>query len=113
MVQNIEAVAFAEGTYYDALHYFTNGAKLVKCQGGLTWRTLTKTKPVTTINIRMRPKTKRQVPYSFFGIMLFVPKSGDFSQYMSIADTTDITHVYARLKIRYNEWHQDFDFRRA
>ncbi len=111
MVQNLEAVAFIDGDYYDALHYETTGAKLLKCQGGLTWRTLTADKPVHHINIRMRPKTKRMVPYSFFGVMLYVPKAGNAMQYFSVADTTNVTHVYARMQTRFNEWHQDYNFK--
>ncbi len=113
MVQNLEAVAFSDAVYYDGIHYFTNGKKLMTCQGGLKWVTLTKTKPVATVNIKLRPKTKRMVPFSFFGLLVYVPISGNTQQLMAIGDTTDITHVYARLHMRYNEWHQDFDFARA
>ncbi len=113
MVQNLEAVAFNDVNYYDCLHYMTNGGKLLKTQAGLKWATLTKTRPTANIKIRIRPKTKRMVPYSFFGLLVYVPVSGNYQQLMSIADTTDITHMYAGITVRYNEWHQDFDFRRA
>ncbi len=113
MVQNLEAVAFLPQNYYDAVHYFTNGKKLLKCQGGLKWMTLTKRRPVARVRIRMRPKTKRMVPFSFFGILVYVPKGGNQHQLVSVADTSNVTHVYAKLSTRYNEWHQDFNFRRV
>ncbi len=113
MVQNLEGVAFIDGNYYDNLNYFTTSKKLMKCQGGLKWGTLSRNKPSVKIKIRMRPKTKRMVPYSFFGVLVYVPIAGNAKQNMAIGDTTDITHVYARMHIRYNEWNQDFDMKAA
>ncbi len=111
MVQNLEAVAFADGIYYDNLNYFTTSKKLLKCQGGLKWGTLTRQHPVKDIRIRLRPKTKRMVPYSFFGLLVLVPKAGNNQQLVSVADTTNITHVYCNIVNRYNEWNQDFDMK--
>ncbi len=112
MVQNLEGHAFLVAQYYDGLQYLSNGPKLLKCQGGLKWMTLTKNRPVANIKIRLRPKTKRMVPYSFFGLLVHVPRGGQQHQLVSAADTTNITHVYAKLTCRYNEWNQNFDFAR-
>ncbi len=113
MVQNLEGTAFGLNPYYDNLNYYTTANKLKACQGGLKFGVLTRQRPTVKIKIFLRPKTKMMVPYSFFGIRVGVPKAGNGSQLVSVGDTTDITHVYANLKVRYNEWHQNFNFQRA
>ncbi len=113
MVQILEGTAFNVQKFYDALNHYTNGAKLKACQGGFKWMTLTRQRPTTRIRFRIRSKTKRMIPYSFFGIRVYVPPAGDSRQLFSAADTTNITHVYAHLDAAYNEWHQDYDMKRA
>ncbi len=113
MVQNLEATAFSVGDFYDALNYETTSKKLLKCQGGLKWNMLTPTRPAHKFRIRIRPKSKRMVPYSFFGIRIGTVAAGSGFQSMSAADTTAITHMYVNVNIRYNEWNQNFDFARV
>ncbi len=113
MVQTLEGTAFSSSVFYDALNYHTTSKKLLKCQGGLKWNTLTKLKPYKNFRIRLRPKSKRMVPYSFFGIRIGTNKSGTSYQSMAIGDTTVITHMYCSVQVRFNEWHQDFDFARV
>ncbi len=55
MVQNLEGTAFLPQQYYNGLQYLTNGPKLMKCQGGMKWMTLTKDHPNHTIRIRLIP----------------------------------------------------------
>lgn len=111
--QKLEAVAFSPDTYYDALHYYTNSKKLQNCQGGLKWKTLTKYRPTFTRDIFIRPKIKKMNDYTFFGLLTYVPSAGNNNQLVSAADTTNVTHVDCSVNIRYNEWHQSFDFERA
>ncbi len=113
MVQTLEGTAHSLNVYYDALNYYTNGNKLKSVQGGIKWGLLTRQRPTTQIKFFIRPKTKRMVPYSFFGIRVGVPITGSKYQNFAAGDTTDVTHVYAHLNCRYNEWHQDFNFKRA
>ncbi len=113
MTQVIEGVAWSSGAYYDALAYQTNGPKLLKCQGGLKYITLTKNRPVYKTRIFIRPKSKRMVPYSFFGCHIGIIKSDAAQSYTAIGDTTDITHVYVNCRIRYLEWNSEFDMARV
>ncbi len=113
MVQTLEGTAFSINKFYDGLNYFTTADKLKNCQGGLKWQTLTRSRPFRTHRFFIRPKTKRMVPYSHFGIRVGVPAAGAKYQLVSAADTTNVTHVYANLRVRYNEWHQNFNFQRV
>ncbi len=113
MTQGIEGVAWASGAYYDALAYQTNGPKLVACQGGLKYITLTPTRPIYKTRIFIRPKSKRMVPYSFFGCLMGIVKAGGLTSYSAVADTTDVTHVYSTARVRYLEWNSEFDMARV
>ncbi len=113
MTQVIEAVAFSTGNYQDNLAYFTTAGKLRASQGGMKWFTLTPNRPARTFRIKLRPKSKRMVPYSFFGVLTTVPNAGGADQLSAVADTTDITHVYCTHKIRYLEWNDNFDMMRV
>ncbi len=113
MVQTLEGTAFQTTKYYDCLNYYTNGAKLKACQAGMQWGNLTRQRPTRVKNFFMRPKTKVMIPYSFFGIRIGAQPAGNQDQLVAATDTTNITHVYAHLNIRYNEWNQNFNFKRA
>ncbi len=108
--QVLEAVAFDVNSYYDTLNYRTIAGKLKTCQGGLKWMTLTRNKPVKTVKIKLRPKTKRMVPYNFFGVLVGVPKVGQYEQIPTVGETTaDVNHVNVDAKVRYYEWQQGFN----
>ncbi len=113
MVQALEGVAFSIAAYYNMLQYQTNAGMLKKSQGGLKWLTLTPNRPIAKIKIRQRSSTKRMNPYTFFGVFIEVPSVGSTDQYAVAADTTAIDHVYCDAFVRYNEWNQDFDFRKV
>ncbi len=109
--QNAEAVAFSPGGYYDMLHYLTNAGKLKAVQGGLKWVTLTANNPIKNFKIKLRSKSKRMVDKQFFGVMVFVPSAGKSQQYMPVGDTTDIIHMIASVRTRYNEWNPEFNMK--
>ncbi len=112
--QKIEGVAFSIKSYYSMLQYKTNSGMLKKSQGGLKWLTLTPNRPVAKIKIRLRSSVKRMNPYTFFGVFIEVPDVGSSDQYAMEADVTaDALHVYTDVFCRYNEWNQDFDFRKV
>lgn len=106
--QKMEGVPFTPGDYYDALQYFTNAGKLKAVQGGLKWFTLTKNKPFKKVKIRLRSKTKRMNPYTFAGVLCYVPEVGNANQYHVAADTTNVTHVRVEARVRFNEWNDQF-----
>ncbi len=109
MVQNIEGVAFGNGLYYNMLHYLTNANKLKAVQGGLKWIILDANRPVRKFRIKLRSKSKRMVDKQFFGLLVGVPSSGDNNQLMPVSDTTDLVHVLAHMRVRYNEWNPEFN----
>ncbi len=106
--QLLEGVTFAQNSYYDMLHYKTNGPKLKSVQGGLRWRTLTRQRPVHIINIKLRSSAKFMNPFALMAVLFGVPKSGTAEQIHVASDTTNINHVNVNLRFRYNEWHQGF-----
>jgi len=114
MAQLLEAVAFDVDTYYNGLQYLTNANKLKACQGGLKWITLTESKPVRTVNIHIRPKTKFMNEYNFFGLLVGVPDADTMYQYANTGDTTaDVSHIEAGVITRYYEWSEGFNMGRV
>ncbi len=113
MVQNIEGVAFSPNTYYNGLHYLTNANKLKSVQGGLKWLTLTPQRPVRTIKLKLRGKVKRMNDKTFYGVLVFMPSSGGSNQLMPVSDTTDVVHVTAVIRTRFNEWNSEFNMKKV
>ncbi len=113
MVQNIEGVAFGANAYYNMLHYLTNAGKLKAVQGGMKWLTLTPTRPMKQITIKLRGKVKRMNDKTFFGVMVFCPSAGTNNQIMPVSDTTDLVHVTAQMRVRYNEWNSEFNMKKV
>lgn len=114
LTQVLEYITFTTGDYYDMLQYMTNGHKLRTVQGGLKWGTLTRNRPNQTIRFRLRGKTKRMNPYTFWGILLLVPRIDTVDQIHIGADATiDMQHVDVMMTTRYNEWNQEFDFKKV
>ncbi len=111
--QDIEGVTFQHDKYYDALQYFTNGAKLKSVQGGLKWITLTRNRPFARFNFRIRPKVKFMNKNTFFGILTHCPSSDKNNQIPLIGDTTNVTHVKVMFRARYNEWNQQFNHQKV
>ncbi len=112
--QVMEGVAFSNEVYYDMLHYMTNSGKLKACQGGMTWRTLTKRIPVMRFPIHLRSKTRNMVPYNFLGLLFQVQKAGTHYQYGAVGDSTaNLPHVEVNFTLRANEWNQNFNFKKV
>ncbi len=111
--QVLEGVAFQPNKFYDAIQYYTNANKIKSCVGGLKWFTLSRNRPIANIKIKLRSKVKRMNPYTFFGVMTFVPQVDSYEQIPTSGDTTNIPHVAVSSETRYYEWNQDFDFGRV
>ncbi len=110
--QLIEGTAFDINTFYDALQYYSNGDKLKTVQGGLNWVMLTRNRPTRKIMLTLRSKNKFMNPYSFFGVRVMVPQCDTPYQIPQAGETTNVAHVYATVRTRYNEWNENFDFAR-
>lgn len=111
--QNIEGVAFSANDYYDAIQYETISGKLKNSMTGLAWRTIYRQKPFHRIKLRIDPKVKRMNPYTFFGLLIYVPESGNYYQIPQTGDTTNVNHLECTITTRFNEWHQNFDMAKA
>jgi len=107
---NIEYTTFNVNTYYDALHYLTISEKLKACQGGLHWRTLTKSKPTMNIRFPLPSKIKMLQKKSFFGILLHVPSAANIDQIHYVGEMVAASHLVFKMKYRYNEWNEEFNF---
>jgi hypothetical protein len=109
----IEGVTFDPESFYDMGQYMTNSGKLKTCHSGLRWFTLSRQKPVFKIRIKLNSKTKFMNPYTFFGLLTYVPKSDHPFQLTTTAETTNGSHVMVTQQTRYNEWNPDFNFKKV
>lgn len=107
--QKIEGVTFSTNDYYNALHYMTISGKLKKMQYGLKWFTLTRQHPTKRIRIHMKSSAKKINPYTFLGVMTYVPEVDTNYQIPTSGETTNINHVDVMARVRYNEWNQNFN----
>lgn len=111
--QVLEGVTMDYDSYYDCLHYYTNGKKLKSSQGGLKWYTLTRQHPRVKIGIKLRSKTKYANPYMFFGVGVHVPAADNIYQIPPADDVTNVNHLFADIRWRFNEWNSKFNFEKV
>ncbi len=111
--QVLEGVTFGHTGYYNSLHYLTIAGKMKTLQSGLKWFTLTRQHPIKVINIKFNSKSKYMNPYTFFGVLCYVPAIDSTVQIPNAAEVTNIPHVSVNVVTRYNEWNQNFDFRKV
>lgn len=107
--QVLEGDDFAPFAFYSALQYHTTKEKLKVCQNGLHWRTLTKNKPYTDFRVIYDNKAKKMMPYTYFGLRIFIAEVGTWDSGIPAADTTAIDHVTCNLTARYLERNPDFN----
>lgn len=108
----MEDIVFDIDEYFDALKYYTNGAKLRSLTGPIRSAILTPTHP--TIQIREGKFTPKNVrygnPHLFFGRRYIIPLDTTPHQVMSDAATTSgVGLVTVATQVRYSEWHPDFN----
>ncbi len=107
--QQIEAIAFDQNAFYNAIHYKTIAGKLKTLQSGIKWSTITKNSPVHTHRFRIHRSSKHANPYMYAGLIIGVPKVNQMEQYSVASDTTNINHIRMDLVVRYNEWNENFN----
>lgn len=106
----LEAVAFVEKDFYDSLSFKTNAGMLGKVAGNFKTVRLTREKPYTyTSNNFTNPMVKRGNPFTYCGVLVFIPQASTGTQTFPIGDTTAISHIHFKLSIRYDEWNPNFD----
>ncbi len=105
----LESVAFDKEQFFDAMHYFDNRSMLRVVAPSMRTVTIKRDFPYVMSGTRAtKPICKFQNPYSFAGLLVHVPQTGDIDQYGLIGDTTAIDHVNFTMKIRYPEWNKGF-----
>ncbi len=110
--QNLEGVAFSPFTYYDMLHFMTNGSLLAKSSGGLRWDIISPNRPYIRKRYQISPKVKRMNEFAFYGILVHFPIAGTGDQLVALGEITAATkYVHVDWSIRYNEWNEDFNSR--
>ncbi len=111
--QVLEAVVFDENAYFDAIHYMTISGKVKATSGGIRFVTLSRFRNHASIDIKMRSKVKRMNPYTFFGVIIFVPHGDSFRQLFEAGDALTTDGVQVNVHCRFNEWNQDFNFKKV
>lgn len=109
----LESVVFDPDLYYDALNYYTISGKLRKIQTGLRWITLTHNNTTRLLKFRIKRNTKRMNPYTFLGLLIYVPQVSTKYQLPAASETTAINHFNMDFRARYLEWNDNFNHERA
>ncbi len=106
----MESVAFDEDAFFDGLSYFTNKGMLKKAIGKFKTVTLRPDRPYMYFSNNFTyPRVKRGNPYTFCGVMVHLPQAGEFGQIIQAADVTNIVHLNATLRVRFDEWNSQFE----
>ncbi len=106
----IEAVAFQPSIYYNCLSHFTNGDKLRSVATPLKWHTLTRTRPAKTIYCNQHSNTKYMNPYTFLGLLIYVPTMAEIHQIGKPTDTTiETCTIEFTYQARYQEFNHEFN----
>ena len=107
--QSIEGIDWNPDVFYNGIQYYTTANKLKSVQRGLKWFNLSKNHPTARVRFVISSKVKRINPYTFFGVLAYVPQASSPHQYHTTSDTTDVNHVNCSVQYRYQEWNQGFD----
>ncbi len=106
----IESVAFDDEKFYDALQYYSNSSMLKKVVGPTHSVIVSRNKPyIYHSNKFTYPTVKRGNPYTFCGILVWVPAAGGQEQLFVAADTTPIDHIHIMIRARFDEWNPEFE----
>ncbi len=105
-----ENIIFSEETMYDALQFYSNAGKLRQAIGPIRSVTLTRDRPFEFTSRRFTyPTVKRGNPYTYCGIMIWLPQAGTRDQFPLAADTTAIDHINVQYRVRFDEWNNSFE----
>ncbi len=106
----LEPVAFDESLFWDAKNHYSNQGMLNKVTGKFTMVSLTRDKPYFySSNNFTHPSVKRGNDYTYCGIMFHMPQGNENGQLFDTGDTSPIDHVDIALRIRFDEWHPQFE----
>ncbi len=108
----MENIAFDKELYYDAKSYYTNSAMLNKVAPKMHSALVTRDRPFHHFsNNFTHPTVKRGNPYTYCGILFYLPNVDKDEQL--IADAADVTNtspiLHVNMKVRYDEWNPMFD----
>lgn len=110
--QTIEGVAFDAEDFYNKLQWSTFSKRMSSSIGKIQWVSVRKDRAVRR-RFKLTPRVKRMNPYTFMGVLIYVPDTAFRWQVGSTGDTTNIDHLNVAMKTRYNEWNDNFDHTRV
>ncbi len=106
---SMEAVAFNQTLFYNALNHFSNQGMLRSMIGKIHTGYVSRDKAYTYYsNNFTHPRVKRGNPFTYCGILFWVPIT-DFRQFGRAADRSTTDHIDFGLNVQYDEWNPDFD----
>ncbi len=106
----LEPVAFDESLFWDAKNHYSNKGMLNKVTGPMKTVTLGRDKPYFySSNNFSHPNIKRGNPYTYCAILFHMPQANEIGQLFDSSETTVIDHVDIALKVRFDEWHPQFE----
>lgn len=112
--QNMEGVSFNDQLYYDAKQYYSNAGVLKQVAPNIIWKTVRRRQDVSfQLKTQVPPKTKFMNPYTFYGVMVFLPLLSEYEQLHQSSDDSAGDHVTVKTFSRYNEWNTNFDMSRT
>ncbi len=107
---SMEATAWDEDLFQDAVIRYTNKGALKACVGRTRHINLTKQRPIARFFFnKFVPRSVRRIQeYSFMAILVHLPLTGDITQsYLSANTTGAIAHIGCKILARYHEWNSD------
>ncbi len=106
----MEYITWDKGQMFNAFQYFDNASMLNKATGQYRSITLTRDRPYLYYSDNFtQPSVKRGNPYTFCGLLIYLPQAGARDQFFEAGEVTDIAHVYCKAGVRYGEWNPNFD----
>ncbi len=110
----LEGITFDMKTFQDLRAYGSNSGHLRQLAPKMHWRRVTKYRPATfKLNLKVNSKVKRMNPYTYCGVIIYVPDFADINSLNDSADDTTGEHLQHTLRCRYNEWNENFDMNRT
>ncbi len=106
----LESTTFAKNGLFDGKDYYSNAGMLRKVQPYMMTGVVTQHRPYFyNSNKFTYPSVKRGNPYTYCGILFHLPQTSQVDQYGAIGDTTAISHIRFKVKVRFDEWNPLFD----
>ncbi len=105
-----EGIAFNEELMFDALQFHTSKGMLRKAMGRIRTAQVRQDRPFHfSSNNFTQPSVKRINPFTYCGMIIWVPQADTPGQSLLDSEITDIEHLHFNYRCRFNEWNPNFD----